>query len=191
MVLTPRRIRSESSALAAQLRVRVLIAGAISRAIPTMALPTVRAKLYRWAGFQIGPQVAFLGPMRTVGGPADAPRNLSVGRGSVIGIDALFNLDAPIRIGERVSLGPAVKIFTSSHMLGPGSRRMDPAVMRKPVVIGDGAWVAVGATILPGVAIGPGAVISAGAIVAQDVPANSLVPSPALPPSEPLPWGDS
>ena len=42
--------------------------------------------------------------------------------------------------------------------------------MRKPIVIGDFAWVASGAMIVPGVTIGEGAIVGMGSVVTHDVP---------------------
>jgi maltose O-acetyltransferase len=45
----------------------------------------------------------------------------------------------------------------------------------RPIVVEDGAWIALGALILPGVRIGRGAIVGAGSVVSEDVPPNVLV----------------
>jgi acetyltransferase-like isoleucine patch superfamily enzyme len=48
-------------------------------------------------------------------------------------------------------------------------------VVRAPIVIDDGVWLAARCTIMPGVTIGAGAVIGASVVVSVDVPPNTLV----------------
>jgi acetyltransferase-like isoleucine patch superfamily enzyme len=65
-------------------------------------------------------------------------------------------------------------ILTSSHELGPTMQRAGP-LFRRPVRIGQGAWVGARSVVLPGVSIGDGAVVAAGSMVTKDVPPNVLV----------------
>ena len=162
----------------------------VGRLIAPMSLPTLRAAFYRWVGFQIAERVSFVGVITVIGGGRGAYRRLSIGTGSLIGYQPLFNLDESITIGRNVSLGPNVSIFTSTHLLGPASRRMNPNVIRRPVVIEDGVWVGVGVIILPGVTIGRGSVVSAGAVVTESVPPNMLVSGNPAKPLQELPWPD-
>ena len=154
---------------------RFRAANLVSRIIPTTALNTVRAAIYRAAGFQVGARVAFLSGITIIGNGPEVYRNLRLGEGCLISVNPTFNLDDTITLGQNVSLGPNVTIYTSTHLLGPASRRMHPEVMKRPVVIEDGVWIGVNSLILPGVTIGRGSVISAGAVVSEDVPPNSLV----------------
>jgi len=66
-----------------------------------------------------------------------------------------ISLDAEVRMGNNVSLGPYVRIYTGTHAIGPGSNRRGPEVLAKPVDIEDGSWIGLGAIILPGVTIRP------------------------------------
>jgi acetyltransferase-like isoleucine patch superfamily enzyme len=102
-------------------------------------------------------------------------KNLKMGVGCFIGPDVTFGLDAPITLGERVAISTGVVLSTATHMLGPGSRRMTLGTHAKPIVIEDGAWVALRAIILPGVHVGRGSVITAGSVVTSDVPRDTLV----------------
>ncbi|WP_162621808.1 acyltransferase [Microbacterium suaedae] len=99
--------------------------------------------------------------------------------GSVtIGDDVFINRDAYIRpqttIGDRVSIGPFVRIVTDTHDIGSHDKRAG-AVRHDPISIGDGSWVGASATILGGVTIGAGSIVAAGAIVTADVPDDVLV----------------
>jgi len=48
-------------------------------------------------------------------------------------------------------------------------------LVTRPVVMGDGVWVAGNAIVLPGVTLGEGAVVAAGAVVTKDVDAWTVV----------------
>lgn len=194
--------RGKSNVLADRLRSELLqaydaslprlhFANLLCRVLPPASLSTLRAAIYRRIGFAIAPRVAFLSAIRVIGKGQGVYGRLVIGEGTLIGLHPVFNLDDTITIGRNVSLGPSVSIFTSTHLLGPSSRRMNPGVITRPVVIEDGVWVGVGSLILPGVVIGRGSVIGAGSVVTESVPPNMLmVGNPAKPVQE-LPWPDS
>lgn len=102
---------------------------------------------------------------------------LVVGARSWIGQQCFLHAAGGIRVGERVGIGPGVKILTSAHELPPDRRTpiMDGPLAFAPVVIEDGADLGVGAIVLPGVTIGCGAQVGAGAVVTKDVPAYAVV----------------
>src|SRR5579859_4325947 len=185
-----RRIREELRIARDEAHVRLRAANMVCRLIAPMSLATFRAAIYRRVGFRIAERVSFTGAVTVIGGGRGAYRRLSIGAGCLIGYRPLFNLDETITLGRNVSLGPNVSIFTSTHLLGPASQRMNPNVIRRPVVIEDGVWVGVGAIILPGVTLGRGSVISAGAVVTESVPPNMLVSSNPAQPQQELPWQD-
>lgn len=95
-----------------------------------------------------------------------------------IGDDVFVNRDAYIRpgttIGDRVNIGPFVRLITDTHDIGPAEKRAG-AVRHDPIVVGDGTWIGASATVVAGVRIGRGCVIAAGAVVTEDVPDNVLV----------------
>lgn len=170
-----RRIANETAGVYKALLPRLRLANFLGRLIPPLSLSTARAAIYRSIGFDIGDRVSFLGGMTVIGTGSEIYSRLSIGAGSIISLNSTFNLDARITIGRNVSIGPSVSIFTSTHMLGPASRRMQLEVMAKSVVIEDGAWVGAASVILPGVVIGRGCVVSAGSVVKASVPPNTLV----------------
>lgn len=92
---------------------------------------------------------------------------VTLGKGSYVNRDCLFDASAPIVIGEGVEIGMGVLLATSTHHLGPAEHRAG-ALYSQPVTIGDGAWIGARAVILPGVTIGAGVVIAAGAVVVRD-----------------------
>jgi acetyltransferase-like isoleucine patch superfamily enzyme len=145
-----------------------------TRALPDFAFPTGRARLLSMLGCDVDRGVGVMGHVSLVG-PRGCARNLRIARGTVIGANVVFGLDAPITLGSGVSIGPRVVLHTATHALGRSARRMHPDVQAKPIVIDEGAWVAIGAMVLAGVRIHCGAVVAAGSVVTTDVPANAFV----------------
>jgi maltose O-acetyltransferase len=168
------RLRDEArDAIAAIEPARLLFAaGALT--LPEFHYRSVRTQLLRWAGANVSHGSSILGRVYIVG-PRGAVQLLRIGPGCVVGPGVTFGLDAAITIGRNVAISPGASLFTGSHALGFGSRRMSPRVTAKPIVVEDGAWIGMKALVLPGVRLGRGCVISAGAVVTSDVAANTLV----------------
>lgn len=101
---------------------------------------------------------------------------LVIGARSWIGQQVFMHAAGGITLGERVGVGPGVKILTSTHELpaDPTVPIMDGPLRFAPVVVEDGADLGVGAILLPGVTVGRGAQIGAGAVVSRDVPAGAI-----------------
>jgi maltose O-acetyltransferase len=170
-----RRARFELHRLVKAAHLRFLLADMVLRLLPTATFTTVRAAVYRLVGFRIGPRVSFMSTIRITGVGVGLYERLTIGEGTFVGTDPFFNLDGTIALGTNVSIGPFVRIYTSTHKIGSSSGRRTPGVIAKPVVVGDGAWIGVGATVLAGVTIGAGSVVAGGSVVHQDVEPNSLV----------------
>lgn len=130
-----------------------------------------RVKVYTWTEFNIEPAGV-----------------LEVGDDSVL-VGAVFMCAQSIRIGRRVIISYNATIADSDfHPRDPELRKQDaianapggdrsgrPAVITRPVVIEDDAWIGIGAIILKGVTIGRGARVGAGAVVTSDVPPGVMV----------------
>ena len=99
---------------------------------------------------------------------------LAIGDECFINRGYYFDLTAPIRIGNRISIGTHAVLVTANHEIGDASRRAG-AIDPQPIVIEDGAWIGTRVTILPGVTIGRGAVVASGAVVHRSVAPNTLV----------------
>lgn len=99
---------------------------------------------------------------------------LIIGRGSIIGDNAILDARNGIEIGENVNFSSNVSIWTEQHdHRDPLFRcRSDKSFM---VRIGNRAWIGPNVIILHSVTIGEGAVVAAGAVVTKDVPPFSLV----------------
>jgi maltose O-acetyltransferase len=108
-------------------------------------------------------------------------RNLSLGEQVYINAGCVVLDSAPVRIGRRTMLGPAVHIYCADHAHGLDERRrgLERAL---PVSIGEDVWIGGGAILLPGVTVGDGAIVGAGAVVTRNVaPGTRVVGNPARP----------
>ena len=87
--------------------------------------------------------------------------------------------DAPVIIGNNVSIAPNVTLITTSEP-NNGIRIKEIAEVRerltksKAIVIEDDVWIGAGVTILPGVKVGACSVIGAGAVVVNDIDPYSI-----------------
>jgi acetyltransferase-like isoleucine patch superfamily enzyme len=101
---------------------------------------------------------------------------LRIGARSWIGQGAFLHAAGGLSIGERVGIGPGVRIITSKHELpaDPQQPIMDGALSFAPVVLEDGCDIGINASILPGVRVGRGAQVGAGAVVTKDLPAGAI-----------------
>lgn len=141
--------------------------------LPRRNSGAARARLFRLAGFRIGDGTELNSTPR-ISGSAGLFARLSIGRDCIIDEDCVFDLEESITIGNRVAIGPGAMILTSTHELGPREHRAGP-IVKKPVVIGDGALLGARSIILPGVTVGVGAVINPGSVVNKDVADNVRV----------------
>ena len=107
-------------------------------------------------------------------------KNLYIGDHVFINYNSSLLDGGEIRIGNRVMIGPDVKIYAGNHDLHASERfifengRMEIITIPQPVVIGDDVWICGNVTVVPGVTIGNGAVIAAGSVVTKDVPPGAL-----------------
>lgn len=100
-----------------------------------------------------------------------APRNITVGAGTIIGEGALLDGRCGITLGSNVNIGGEVAVFTMAHDV----RSPAFSSVGARVTVGDRVWLSFRTTILPGVTIGEGAVVAAGAVVTKDVPPYVMV----------------
>jgi putative colanic acid biosynthesis acetyltransferase WcaF len=99
------------------------------------------------------------------------PWRLAVGDHCWIGQGAWIENLANVRIGSQVCISQQVYICTGSH----DCRRRTFDLITRPVMIGDGAWLAARSLVLGGVTIGANAVVAAGSVVTKDVPPAAIV----------------
>lgn len=89
-------------------------------------------------------------------------------------IHSIFDCNEQITIGDNSFLGHGVKILTSYHDIDKIGKERQGSVIRKPVKIGSGVWVASWSIVLPGVTIGDNAVVGAGSVVTKNIPPNEF-----------------
>jgi acetyltransferase-like isoleucine patch superfamily enzyme len=124
------------------------------------------------AGFRIGREVVFYGPIHVSGyGPST---NLRLGDGCHVNARVDFDLSGIVEIEGHVGIGQEVLFVTNSHEIGDAHQRGGQTTVRA-VSVGEGAWLGARSMILPGVTIGAGAVVAAGSVVTKDVPPHTLV----------------
>lgn len=102
------------------------------------------------------------------------PVCLKIGKGSVIGDNAILDARANLEIGNNVVLASNVSIWTLQHDYRDPEFRCTPEHYG-PVKIEDRAWIGPNSIILHNVTIGEGAVVAAGAVVTKDVAPYTLV----------------
>lgn len=165
--------RSLTRDLPGSIHPRFWLADLLTRWMPPFSSAYLRGPIYRsLGGVRLGHGVFVMGRLRIIGGTRGHMTNLRVGNGVLISTDVVINPDARVDVGDDVCLGPFCRIYTSTHDMGPTSRRCRPGAINRPVRIGAGAWLALGVTVLPGVTIGEGTVVASGSVVADDLPRN-------------------
>ena len=152
---------------------RLVALNSAERFLPDHRAQHVRARLFSWAGFQVGSGTRIAAAPKINGGP-HLFSNLVVGSDCSIEAGCVLDLGDKITIGNRVVLSPGVMILTSTHELDIREHRAGD-LRFAPVVIGDGAWLGARSVILPGVTIGAGAIVNAGSVVNKDVAAHTRV----------------
>lgn len=78
---------------------------------------------------------------------------------------------AEIRIGQRVLLGPAVHLYTTTHPLD-AHERAQGLQLAAPITLADDCWLGGNTVVMPGVSIGARSVIGAGSVVTASIPAD-------------------
>jgi maltose O-acetyltransferase len=183
-----RRLRRYANLVKRSIHLKFWLACALSRLLPDFASGIIRARIYRWAGFEIGDGAFLMGNLRLKSASPGFYGKLSIGEGATLANEITINLDGEVTIGKNVAIAPHVVIYTGSHQIGPGSKRIG-AFTALPVTIEEGAWIRVGAILVPGVTVGRGSIVAAGAVVLKDVPPNTYVEGNPAQVVRQLPWG--
>lgn len=99
------------------------------------------------------------------------PKNITLGKGTIIGDHATLDGRSKLTIGNHVDIASEVMIFNSQHDIDAE----DFHPIEKPVVIEDYVFIGPRAIILPGVTVKRGAIVASGAVVTKDVPEMTIV----------------
>ncbi len=89
------------------------------------------------------------------------PWRLSIGDHVWIGDEVLILSLAPVTIASHVCISQRAFLCTGSHRF----RSANFDLVTKPIVIGEGCWVAASVFIAPGVTLAPGTMCRAGEVV--------------------------
>jgi len=125
-----------------------------------------RRFFYRLFGMRIGK-----GSTIHTGARFYDPRNIEIGKDSIIGEGVVLDGRDKLIIGDHVDIASEVMIYNSEHDV----QSSDFQAKTAPVEISDYVFIGPRAIILPGVKIGKGAVVGAGAVVTKDVEEYSIV----------------
>lgn len=128
----------------------------------------LRKWIYNALGANIGLKVVF--HFRT---EIRAPHLLTVGKGCIIGDNAILDARRGLTLGENVNLSSNVSIYTLQH--DHRDSHFKCAEEGGEVKIDDRVWLGSNVIILPGVHIGEGAVCCAGCVVTKDVEPYAVV----------------
>ena len=97
------------------------------------------------------------------------PRKLRIGKGTIIGDNAILDARCGLTMGENVNLSNNVSIYTLQHDHRDPYFRCNETQKKMSVEIDDRVWLGSNVIVLPGVHIGEGAVCCAGCVVTKDV----------------------
>lgn len=138
--------------------------------MPMSRMHGVKCKLLRFAGLKIGNNVRIWSTAKFYSPYIEIGDDCFLG----FNVQLFANVDGPIKIGHRCSLGTDVIVNTGAHLPGTPNDRTGPGYA-KPIAIGDGCRISTRSVLLEGVQVGRGAQIAAGSIVVRDVLADTLV----------------
>lgn len=139
--------------------------------ISTIPSHHVRKLLYRGMGvnMEINVTIHFRTEIRS-------PHKLKIGRGSIIGDNALLDARCGLIIGRNVNLSSNVSIYTLQHDHRDSQFRCpDPSARKMSVEIDDRVWIGSNVVVLPGEHIGEGAVCCAGCVVTKGIEPYAVV----------------
>ena len=120
----------------------------------------IRRFFYRVQGMKIG-----RGSTLHMGAVFYDASNISIGKDTIIGENAVLDGRDKLIIGDHVDIASEVMVYNAEHDLNDENFKAIAA----PVEIDDYVFIGPRAIILPGAKIGRGAVVAAGAVVVKDV----------------------
>jgi putative colanic acid biosynthesis acetyltransferase WcaF len=132
---------------------------------PWQVSSRLRVSVLRLFGAQIGEGVIYRPRTRV-----KFPWKLHVGDRCWIGEGVWIHNQDSVFIGHDVVVSQETMITTGSHAL-----RRDMALLTKPTVIEDGAWITSRCLITGGVTIGASAVVEPMSLISRDIPAETIV----------------
>ncbi len=93
---------------------------------------------------------------------------LKVGNDCQLGVENFLQAGGGITLGDRVMLGPGVKIWSVNHNFDDLDTPINQQGFKEDeVFIGDGCWLGANVFVFPGVHLPEGCVVSAGSVLAK------------------------
>ncbi len=145
---------------------RFTLVRALLDVFPSISLNRTRLLAMKACGIRMGRATLFLG-LPKLAGRGSTPSRLQIGAYCGFNDGCVFDLTAPITIGDHVSVGHEVRFLTSVRQEGVNTAA--------PITVADGVWLGARCILMGGVTVGAGTVISAGVTVTADVPPNTLM----------------
>lgn len=146
--------------------VRLSVVDALLGVFPPFTLARVRRWALKACGIRSGRATFFWG-LPKFKGPGPITSRLQIGADCGFNDGCVFDLTAPITIGDHVSVGHEVRFLTTHCQEGVENAA--------PITIGNGVWLGARCTILGGVTVGAGSIVGAGITVTRDMPPNTLM----------------
>ncbi len=100
-------------------------------------------------------------------------RENPIGDNSFIGLYSYINGD--VRIGKNVLIGPHCSLPAGNHKFNPETQSFSARDEGKPIIIGDGSWLASGVTVTSGVTVGKCNLVCANSVVVRDTPDYAIM----------------
>lgn len=135
---------------------------------PVQISSALRVRALRAFGAEIGEHVIFRPRTRV-----RFPWKLHIGDRSWIGEGVWFHNQDHVRLGSDVVVSQETFLTTGSH-----AHRRDMALITRPIVIEDGAWITSRCIVLGGAHVGRSALARPLTVVTGTVPANTVVSGP-------------
>lgn len=131
---------------------------------PWQISSSLRVRMLRLFGATIGNRVTFRPRTRV-----KFPWKLYIGDRSWIGEGVWFHNQNDIHIGHDAVISQETFLTTGTH-----AHRKDMALLTRPIVVQDGAWITSRCIILGGSRIGKSALVKPGTVVSGDIPPNTI-----------------
>lgn len=145
---------------------RLALVRALVGILPSFTFNRTRLLALKACGIHPGRSTLFWG-LPCLKGPGPVASRLHIGSHCGFNDGCLFDLNAPVTIGNHVSVGHEVRFLTTVTQEG--------AQTAAPITVGDGVWLGARCTLLGGVTVGAGSVVGAGVTVSADIPPNMLI----------------
>lgn len=104
-----------------------------------------------------------------------SPQKLILGKGTIIGDNAILDARMGLTFGQNVNLSSNVSIYTLQHDHRDPYFACNQDQKKMSIEIDDRVWLGSNVIVLPGVHIGEGAVCCAGCVVTKDVEPYAVV----------------